>query len=71
MPYYIVHVSGPPGARRTQIDVTEDGFETFETFGLAEAVAQQRSAGRRYVIVKAHDVRMAEAEALARYGARD
>ena len=68
MPYYIVHVSGPPGARRTQIDVTEDGFETF---GLAEAVAQQRSAGRRYVIVKADDVRMAEAEALARYGARD
>ena len=68
MPYYIVHVSGPPGARRTQIDVTEDGFETF---GLAEAVAQQRSAGRRYVIVKADDVRMAEAEALTRYGARD
>ena len=68
MPYYIVHVSGPPGARRTQIDVTEDGFETF---GLAEAVARKRSAGRRYVIVKADDVRMAEAEALARYGARD
>ena len=68
MPYYIVNLSGPPGARRTQIDATEDGFETAD---LAEAVARLRSAGRRHVVVKAVDLRMAEAEALARYGQRD
>ncbi len=63
-----MNLSGPPGARRTQIDATKDGFETA---GLAEAVARLPSAGRRYVVVKAADLRMAEAEALARYGQRD
>ena len=68
MPYYIVNLSGLLGARWTQIDATEDGFETAD---LAEAVAQQHSAGRRYVVVEAVDLRMAEAEVLARYGQRD
>ena len=63
-----MNLSGPSGARRTQIDATEDGFETAD---LAEAVARLRSAGRCYVIVKAADLRTAEAEALARYGQRD
>ena len=66
MPFYIVHVSGPPKSKRAVADNTG-----FETPAAAEEVAKQRWPDGGYFVVEATDEGTAESRAIEESRALD
>jgi hypothetical protein len=60
MPFYIVHVSGPPTDKRARVDP-----DAFDSYAAAESTARARWPGRDYFVVEANDAAAAGHHAIS------